>query len=182
MSRTRKVEPGPVKNFRGESFSEARRQMVNVLRASKGWMTGYAEAYVDEFVCMAAGPRSITEEMLDEAYAAWADVYDGVSHNHRDAMRAALSAAIRSRSGSDALVAIACGPEGLEFQALDWPANGRFRIKDGPGEHDPCWLVMPGGEMLALNHHAINGVDQARAQFIADACNAALARARRAQP
>lgn len=54
---------------------------------------------------------------------------------------------------------------------LDWP-DKPFTVRDGPGEHDPCWLVMPGGEMLALNHHAINGVDQARARFIADACNA----------
>lgn len=58
--------------------------------------------------------------------------------------------------------------------ACDWP-DEPFTVKDEPGEHDPCWLVMPGNSgMLAFVHHAINGVDQARAQFVADACNAYL--------
>jgi hypothetical protein len=60
------------------------------------------------------------------------------------------------------------------FADCDWPNGGRFSVHDMPGEHDPCYLIMPGGATLALNHHAQNGVDQARAQFIADACNVAL--------
>lgn len=56
-----------------------------------------------------------------------------------------------------------------------------FTIHDEPGEHDPCYVVCPDGSMLELKHHATNGVDQARAQWIADACNAALA-APAAQP
>ena len=55
--------------------------------------------------------------------------------------------------------------------ACEWP-DKPFTVRDEPGEHDPCWLILPGGEMLAFNHHATNGVDQARAQFLADACNA----------
>lgn len=61
--------------------------------------------------------------------------------------------------------------------AYDWPADGRFTFADDPGEHDPCYVVMPGGAMLPVNHHAGEGVDIARARFIVDACNAALDRA-----
>lgn len=47
-----------------------------------------------------------------------------------------------------------------------------FGFVDEPGEHDPCYLIMPGGAMLSFCHHATNGVDQARAQWIQRACNA----------
>ncbi len=57
---------------------------------------------------------------------------------------------------------------------FDWPADGRFSFRDEPGEHDPCYVVMPCGAMLAVNHHATPGVDIARAKFIVAACNAAL--------
>jgi hypothetical protein len=57
--------------------------------------------------------------------------------------------------------------------ACDWPAEP-FKFFDEPGEHDPCYVCMPGGALLPLNHHGTNGVDQARARFIVDACNAAL--------
>lgn len=56
----------------------------------------------------------------------------------------------------------------------DWPADKPFRFLDEPGEHDPCYVVMPDGAMLPLNHHATPGVDIARAHFIINACNAAL--------
>lgn len=56
----------------------------------------------------------------------------------------------------------------------DWPPEGGFWFYDSPGEHDPCYVVMPGGAMIALNHHAGEGVDIARAKFIIDACNEAL--------
>lgn len=62
-----------------------------------------------------------------------------------------------------------------EVQSLcDWPADTAFQFKDEPGEHDPCYVVLPDGAMLPLVHHAQNGVDQARAQFIVDACNEKL--------
>lgn len=57
---------------------------------------------------------------------------------------------------------------------LDWPEGGQFRFVDEPGEHEPCYVVMPDGAMLPLNHHAGLGVDIARARFIINACNAAL--------
>jgi hypothetical protein len=41
-------------NFRGETFAEARQQLVNVLKAQKSWLTGYAEVYVDEFAALAS--------------------------------------------------------------------------------------------------------------------------------
>lgn len=56
----------------------------------------------------------------------------------------------------------------------DWP-DRPFTFHDEPGEHDPCYVVMPDGAMLPLNHHAGEGVDIARAKFIVAACNAALA-------
>lgn len=62
------------------------------------------------------------------------------------------------------------------LEKLDWPAGVPFQFKDEPGEHDPCYVIMPGGAMLPLAHHGLNGVDQARAQFIVDACNEKLAR------
>ena len=51
-------------------------------------------------------------------------------------------------------------------------------VVDEPGEHDPCYVVMPGGSMISLNHHATEGVDIARAKFIIDACNEKLNRLR----
>jgi hypothetical protein len=57
----------------------------------------------------------------------------------------------------------------------DWPDAPFTLFLDEPGEHDPCYIVMPDGAMLSLNHHATPGVDVARAKFIVDACNAAMA-------
>jgi hypothetical protein len=57
---------------------------------------------------------------------------------------------------------------------LDWPVGKQFRFFDEPGEHDPCYVVMPDGAMLPVNHHAATGVDIARAKWIVAACNAAL--------
>lgn len=56
----------------------------------------------------------------------------------------------------------------------DWP-TGEFRIWDDPDPHKPCFLVCPDGAMVGFSHHNGEGVDKARVQFIADACNAALA-------
>lgn len=57
--------------------------------------------------------------------------------------------------------------------ACDWPI-GEFTFLDEPGEHDPCYVIMPGGAMLPVNHHAGEGVDIARAKFIIAACNEKL--------
>lgn len=62
-----------------------------------------------------------------------------------------------------------------ELVACDWPADGRFTFHDEPGAHDPCYVVMPGGSALPLNHNDGEGVDVARAKFIVAACNAAIA-------
>lgn len=64
-----------------------------------------------------------------------------------------------------------CAQELLE--ACDWPKMYSFKFVDMPGEHDPCYVCMPDGAMLALNHDDRPGVDVARAKFIVDACNAA---------
>jgi hypothetical protein len=49
-----------------------------------------------------------------------------------------------------------------------------FKVVDAAGEHDPSYLVLPGGSMLPLNHFADELTDVCRAIFIAEACNAAL--------
>jgi hypothetical protein len=54
-----------------------------------------------------------------------------------------------------------------------------FKVVDAAGEHDPCFLVIPGGSMLPLNHFANELTDVCRTIFIAEACNAALAAAAR---
>lgn len=58
--------------------------------------------------------------------------------------------------------------------ALGWPVGVPFTFYDSPGEHDPCFVVMPGGCSLPLNHCATAEMDIERAMFIIDACNAAL--------
>lgn len=60
------------------------------------------------------------------------------------------------------------------FKECDWPAGQPFRFMDDPDEHKPCYVIMPDRSVLPLAHHAKNGIDQARAKFIVDACNAAL--------
>lgn len=57
----------------------------------------------------------------------------------------------------------------------DWPSEMKFMFADSEGEHDPCYVVMPGGASLPVNHHGQTGVDIARAKFIVDACNEKLA-------
>ena len=64
------------------------------------------------------------------------------------------------------------------LKACDWsPADLKrgFNVEDEAGEHDPCHVWMPDGSGLDFNHHAVNGVDQARAEFVATACNHMLA-------
>jgi hypothetical protein len=58
----------------------------------------------------------------------------------------------------------------------DWPPGVAFGFHDDPGEHDPCYVIMPGGAMLEFNHSATPGVDIARASFVQAACNLALER------
>lgn len=60
---------------------------------------------------------------------------------------------------------------GLWPKLCDWQGERMFTVHDEPGEHEPCYLNMPSGGSLAFAHHATNGVDQARATFIANACN-----------
>src|ERR1035437_5227826 len=65
--------------------------------------------------------------------------------------------------------------EALVWKIVD-PAYkyNNFVFEDSPGEHDPCFVICPGGKVLEFNDHAGEGVDIARAKFIVDACNAAL--------
>jgi hypothetical protein len=57
-----------------------------------------------------------------------------------------------------------------------------FSVQDQFGEHTPCNVFMPDGAGLDFNHHAINGVDQARAEFVSAACNAMLERLAHPKP
>jgi hypothetical protein len=63
-----------------------------------------------------------------------------------------------------------------QYDTLDWDFHAQFVFADVAGEHEPCFVVMPGGAAIAINHHAGNGVDVARAKWIVDACNEKLQR------
>lgn len=71
---------------------------------------------------------------------------------------------------------------GPALEACRWPAGMAFGFHDEPGEHDPCYVIMPDGAMLPFNHHAEPGVDVARARFVQAACNAAWNRREEARP
>lgn len=61
--------------------------------------------------------------------------------------------------------------------ACDWKdVELRFFVADTEGARTPVFVVMPGGAALAINHHGAEGVDIARAKFIAEACNEKIAR------
>jgi len=62
------------------------------------------------------------------------------------------------------------------LKSCDWAEGAQFHFHDDPDEHDPCYVVMPCGSALAVNHSDLAGVDVARAKFIIAACNAILSR------
>lgn len=68
--------------------------------------------------------------------------------------------------------------ERLDLQALisacQFPVGVPVAFHDEPGAHDPCYVVLPGGAMLELNHWGDELTDVARAVFIVRSCNAAL--------
>jgi hypothetical protein len=68
-----------------------------------------------------------------------------------------------------------------QFTDCDWPADVEFTLMDSEGAHDPCYVVMPGGALLALTHHNGDCVDLARARWIIDACNKKLSEFRGAR-
>jgi hypothetical protein len=59
-------------------------------------------------------------------------------------------------------------------EKCDWPQDRDFTFFDEPGEHDPCYLIDPSGQMHAFNGHAGEGVDIARARFIMRRLNAKI--------
>lgn len=81
-------------------------------------------------------------------------------------------------SGYDTFHDLGLAPPRLD--ACEWPRGATFGFHDDPGEHDPCYVIMPGGAMLAFNHHVGEGVDIARARFVQNACNALLVAQRKA--
>jgi hypothetical protein len=119
----------------------------------------------------AAAPGALNAAMVERASLAYEVAMDGEVYRPevpRIAMEAALTAALAQQppaSGSR-------GVDGDWPAECEWPAQP-FTVRDEPGEHDPCYVVMPGGGMLPFVHHAKNGVDQARARFVVNACNAA---------
>jgi len=54
---------------------------------------------------------------------------------------------------------------------LNWPEGNQFTFLDAGG-HNPCYVVMPDGAAIPLNHWNNQGTDIARAKWIIDACNA----------
>lgn len=122
---------------------------------------------LDAQLCEICGQRPVlrTAAQSPSAIVRCGDTEASMSAHEADFMdREVELAAAQSPSAPDASVRKAC----------DWP-DAPFTFYDEPGEHDPCYVVMPGGAMLSLNHHAGIGVDIARAKFIIAACNSALA-------
>ena len=67
----------------------------------------------------------------------------------------------------------------IEFPALkslDFKPGDRFGFRDDLGEHDPCYVVMPGGASIPLNHHAGPSIDVNRAKWIIETLNKELER------
>lgn len=56
-------------------------------------------------------------------------------------------------------------PETLKFPEKE------FTFRDEPGKHDPCYIVMPDGACLPVNHWNDETTDVARAEWIVAACN-----------
>lgn len=96
--------------------------------------------------------------------------YDAGNGIHHKNMADAIDAILRERESAKADYSHVAA----DLLACDWQEGDLFYVNDDPDEHKPCYLVMPDGACLVLNHHATNGVDQARAQFIADCCNQVL--------
>lgn len=123
-----------------------------------------------------ATPAEVTDEMVLAAARAMQAQCDGGDRWQRlsDTVRAQWIESVRPIV---AALTAQCQvrKDGQGVASCDWPAGNSFTVLDDPDEHKPCYLVMPDGAALPLCHHATNGVDQARAKFIADACNAALA-------
>lgn len=65
-----------------------------------------------------------------------------------------------------------------EHMKFTFPDGGKYRFgfRNEPGEHDPCYVVMPDGHLLALNHYNDATTDIARAKFIIQACNDRLSK------
>ena len=64
---------------------------------------------------------------------------------------------------------------------LYWPEGKDFTFHDDGG-HQPCYVVMPDGAALPLNHWDDETTDIARAKWIIDACNAKLATRHHPEP
>ena len=64
-------------------------------------------------------------------------------------------------------------PADLVEAELHWPEGKRFTFHDDGG-HNPCYIVMPDGAAIPLNHWDDETTDIARAKWIIAACNAAL--------
>lgn len=122
-----------------------------------------------------ATPAEVTGDSLIAAARAMQTQCDGEDRLQRlsDPVRAQWIESVRPIAA--ALTAQCQVRKDGGVASCDWPAGNSFTVLDDPDEHKPCYLVMPDGAALPLCHHATNGVDQARAKFIADACNAALA-------
>lgn len=139
-----------------------------------GMVKAIAFRYWQAALSQPAVAGAVDEKMEQEMYIAWVistggsrDTGEYLWRNNGVSVQAwNHRATIRTASPSQ--------PAAEGNDDLDWPAGVEFTFSDSPGEHDPCFVVMPGGSALSVNHHAKPGVDIARAKFIIAACNAAL--------
>lgn len=114
-------------------------------------------------------------------------LYDDNLYDHAESVRRILDAALAAPPpAAPQPASVPDAAHGATFRG--WPAEcewgaAPFAYYDSPGQHDPAYLVMPGhAGNVSFCHHDRNGVDQARAQFIAQVLNEWRSPAVPAQP
>jgi hypothetical protein len=139
---------------------------------------GFAQAY--RAMLRAAPPSGNAGEGVGDidALAEIWRICDRAGEYSKQNLVGAIARIVEARTKGRATAPPQPAPDAMRARAeCDWPSDQNFTFRDDPGEHDPCYVVMPGGATLVVNHHAGEGVDIARAKFIVDACNAALSSA-----
>jgi hypothetical protein len=124
-----------------------------------------------------ADKREIDRNLIRAAMqSAWNTICSDTGCHPLDIERRGNDLFFSPRHWADLVALYLDSSDDVAREACDWP-TGQFEFRDEHGEHDPCYVVMPGGAMLPMNHHAGDGVDVARAKFIIAACNTALSKA-----
>lgn len=135
--------------------------------AAAAWEAWQARAVLDQ-----RQGGVMTEEMVDVADDAWTDVYDGVSHNHREAMRYALRSIalpVKVPDGFQWIDGIPVHPWDTEWFIAELDNGDRVVLKALPKEYTydfktadetylakrriSRWMQFPDSEFVAAPSH-----------------------------